>query len=485
MAPPAGVGSEEPAILRELPVLEKRLQAHGFPPMSPWWRDQFVVFYTAGVRQLVLRVGRRGGKSSSLCRVAVLEALYGDHDIPPGDVGVVAIVSTRRDEAQQRLRTIRAILDALGEEYKATAEAVTLTSRPVMFKVFAANVAAVSGFTAIAIIADEIAKWRDEDTGANPATEVLAALRPTMATQRNARIFLSSSPLGTEDAHATAFALGTTEFQIAAHAESWVANPTVTEADTHALEPDPRIWAREYAAVPQAGVLGAFDPDDVARAFVPRQMDSVVMGRPVLILDVSSGKKDAWTWGVVRWLMPSSGVPILKFDLISGKYGAFWKELNAVDLVAQLANLAKSLGCATVHGDQREEFMVTGEFQKQGVAFFAHPWTASSKPLAVEVVRRWMREGALWLPEHDGMRKELLNFEERITPSGAFTFGARGSGHDDHVALLISAAMVHEERQYLYAPQPMQIGGKDDMAEYWKRVDAAEKKRRESEWWEE
>lgn len=45
------------------------------------------------------------------------------------------------------------------------------------------------------------------------------------------------------------------------------------------------------------------------------------------------------------------------------------------------------------------------------------------------------------LPRHERLRNELLGFEERISGSGGFTYGARGKNHDDYVALLITAAI--------------------------------------------
>jgi hypothetical protein len=200
-------------------------------------------------------------------------------------------------------------------------------------------------------------------------------------------------------------------------------------------------------------VLGAFDPDDIERAFAPRALRDAAEGSRILVTDVSSGRKDSWTWGFCQWLTPEAAPPILRFEGVDGLHGAFWKSENGADVVARLAALAKGRGTYSVHGDQREEFMVRGEFAKQGMGFFPHPWTATSKPAAVETVRRWFREGTLWLPPHERLRRELHAFEERITPAGAFTFGARGSGHDDYVALLITAAMAHESR-HLYAVAP-------------------------------
>ena len=86
-------------ILPHLDALDRLLVAKGFPEISAWWREALTRFYNSGARQFVGRIGRRGGKSSTLCRVAVLEALFGEHVIPPGDVGIVGIVGRRKTKA--------------------------------------------------------------------------------------------------------------------------------------------------------------------------------------------------------------------------------------------------------------------------------------------------------------------------------------------------------------------------------------------------
>jgi hypothetical protein len=54
------------------------------------------------------------------------------------------------------------------------ASGVDITIRPASFRT-------IRGITAVAVIADEIAFWRSDDS-ANPDTEILRALRPALAT---------------------------------------------------------------------------------------------------------------------------------------------------------------------------------------------------------------------------------------------------------------------------------------------------------------
>lgn len=422
-------------------ALDRALVAKGFHPTSPWWLETLARFYASGRRQLVIRAGRRAGKSSTLCRIAVLEALFGAHAVPTGDVGIVGIVSVSRDEAASRLRTIRAILDVLGVGYRERDQTIELTSRPVVFKVFAATLASVVGGTWIAAICDEVARWRDADSGANPATDVLASLRPALATQPNAKLFLSSSPLGTDDAHATAFDTGETGFQVVAHAPTWVANPSpeTTEDACRALEPDERIFLREYGAEPQAGLLAAFDAAAIARAFEPRI--AVRRSAPVVVFDPSSGRKDSATWAALGWARDASGEAFVEVRELGGIEGAFWKQVSGDEMVSRVVAFCERHDVRDVHADQREAFMLASAFQKHGFRYVVHDWTATSKPVAVERVRTWLRDRQLGLPPHETLRRELLAFEERVTSSGALTFGARGTGHDDYVALLLTAGL--------------------------------------------
>lgn len=430
-------------VLAVLGLVEAQLVSAGFPAMSPWWRSTLAGFLRGGRRTLVARVGRRGGKSSTLCRLAVAVALSDEWSVPPGDVGVVAFVSISRDEAAQRLRTIAAILTALRVPFDQRGDAIELRDRPAVFKVFTATIAGVSGFTSILIVGDEVAKWRSADDSANPAREVVGSLAPTMATQPAARMVLSSSPLGAVDYHAERFDLGDTPEQQVASAPTWIANPAITEAGTHDLEPDPRVWSREYAAQPQAGVLSAFDAASIDAAFTCGPL-----GRPhqrLMVIDASSGRKDSWTWATCGWSERPGAARVLAFDVIDGISAKQWGQLSGADVVRRAAEVAHARGVRAVVGDQRESLMLRSEFQRHGLRFHAIDWTSASKPVGVERVRRLLQDQMLALPEHDALRRELLSFEERITPSGAFTFGARGSGHDDYVSLLITAALADSE----------------------------------------
>lgn len=238
--------------------MNDELVAAGWPDLSPWWRNAITEAYAAGVPSIVIRGGRRGGKSTSVCRVAVFETVWGDHVVPPGDVGWFAIISAERGQAKERLDTCAKMLDALGIDHKPTAERIVITdTRPEYdqatrrgIRTFTASLRGVVSFTAIGALCDEEARWRDDDTGANPATAVLSSLTPTMASMPNAKVWHVSSPWSTLDAHHALVELGNTTSQRVFTGSTWEMNPTISEKRTHELEPDELSWQREYAGIP-------------------------------------------------------------------------------------------------------------------------------------------------------------------------------------------------------------------------------------------
>jgi hypothetical protein len=63
----------------------------------------------------------------------------------------------------------------------------------ITIEIHTASFRSVCGYTVVAALCDEVAFWRSEDS-ANPDTEILAALRPAMATITDALILCFSTP---------------------------------------------------------------------------------------------------------------------------------------------------------------------------------------------------------------------------------------------------------------------------------------------------
>lgn len=426
-------------VLSRFDAVDEQLVAKGFPATSPWWRKHIRRWYESGCRQFVPRCGRRAGKSSTLSRLGVVEALYGHHDVPPGDIGVVAIVSTRKDEAAARLSTIKQILTALDVAYEPWGDGVQgirLVGRRIGFRVFAASVQGVSGFTSVFVICDEVSKWKDADTGQNPATEVLASVRPTMVTMPNARIVLSSSPFSILDAHYDAFEAGDSDFQIVAEAPTWVANPTLTEADTRALEPDEAKWSREYAAVPQAEVESSLLEESELLA-VTRQKNAgdlpFVAGWTYVATMDPATRTNAWTLIVVgQGPRGIRHVALARHWVPKPK-----KPLKSEDVLAEIKKLIEPYGLKAVHTDQAgtDNLRAILRVMKLAdrLALIEEPWTSSVKEQAYELVRKLVHSRRLGIPNDKWVRSDLLGIVKKITRNGvSYQLIERNGRHSDY-----------------------------------------------------
>lgn len=431
-------------ILERYDALDRLLVAHGMPPTSPWWRRLIERWYRSGRIQAVLRVGRRGGKSSTLCRLAVVELLWGDHKIPPGDVGVVAIVSADKSEAAARLTTIETILDILSVRYSPwgnQAIGIRITGRRLGVRVYAATIKGVSGFTAIFVFLDELAKWKDEEAGVNPANEVIASIRPTIASQPNAKIALSSSPLGTLDAHHDAYAEGETELQIVDTAPTWIAHPALTEARTHVLEPDTAKWSREYGAVPQQGNTRSLLSSVVLDRAIARWAEhepAPPRYKYVSAIDPAT-RRNAFTYAATT--MHEDGMRQV-VDVAQWQ-GSRERPVVVRDTYREIAKHNEPLAITHTITDQFAADPMRELSLGTGVNLRVISWTQALKEAAYEALRALCNEDRLALHPDRLVKQDLLDIVVKITRAGEiYDLVERGGRHADY-APVIAIALLH------------------------------------------
>jgi len=473
-----------PATFATLMALDERLGRAGHHRLTPWWRDRLREFYShPTARTFVGRVGRGGAKSHTSVWVGLNETLNGSWLVPPGEVHFWVQVSENKGEAAERLRLYCKCLDALHVDYERSGDVIIIPSLRRGIRVLACQIGSVSGFRAFGYAADELAKWESADTAANPAEEVCASIDAMAVQYPDARSLLISSPWGTQDFHAVTFDKGTNEFQVAAHAETWVANPSITRDQCwRKAKGIDRIFQREYGAIPGPDVdCGFFEPGSVMRAFdrkVPWYFRR--QGRPHVCIDASSGRGDGFVWGVVTMAEENpyevhelvaannedlctikvsqiTGRPVRKAGLppqmqdlvvvqhIDGIFGQFHDRIQPPTIVARIAQDAARFGADRVHGDQHGEYFISQLFRQHRMNFVEHAITGTNKPEALALVRQWLDTDMLVLPSEGKaaaqLKLELLSFTETLTSGGRVRLEAPQGGHDDGVMMLAQAAL--------------------------------------------
>lgn len=254
--------------------MEETLEAQGFYPMSEWWRRVVSRIYMFPRPRIVIRVGRRGGKSSTLTRYCAHEMLYAGFEPPKGDQLIYPIVCQDKQRSRDRLKDLTQVLEALGYTdklgmTKTTDGEIRFPDLRKAVRCVTCSPAAVVGVTCMGGIGDEVTRWRDSE-GREMAAEVLRAWAPGLLTMvpYGARLTLISSPVGENDVHAKLFALGTTDDQLVFYAPTWVANPheSASKEATRSIEPDEQTWLREYGAIPLKIGLHQFFPKELLDA---------------------------------------------------------------------------------------------------------------------------------------------------------------------------------------------------------------------------
>ncbi|MFO0615367.1 MAG: hypothetical protein U0414_22430 [Polyangiaceae bacterium] len=450
-----------------LVAVDEQLASAGVPRLSDAWRRELRRFYEhPTARTHVGRIGRGGAKSTAAAKCLTVEVVFGDWVVPPGERHWAISISENLDEARARLGQIATYLRILGVRFEQSGDQILLPDRPLGFWTRAARIGALSGPRVVAWAVDEAAKLSVD--GVNPSEELVTSMLSMSITHPGARGRIYSSPMSTLDYHYRRVEEGDTDSQVVSIGPTWEYNPSISYEQTLRLYPRKRDHDREARALVSAPENGAFDADAIDGCFAAREQ--LTPGTGIVVIDPSSLAADAFTWGLFRvctqdrsgmYVRNAKGDPIYwrsgqpiempgttrrplppYYELaeIHAIEGGVWS-VRADDVVDQIARFAKRCGAHKVVSDQRESFALESMFRDAGLQFVALPWTTPSKTLAVERVRHWTANRELALCADDALRRELHAFAECFTASGAITYRARQSGHDDRVALLLTAAL--------------------------------------------
>ncbi len=389
---------------------------------------------TSPSSEAALIVGRRGGKSRVLALIAVYLACrdYTPH-LAPGEMATVAVLAANRQQARSIFRYVSGLLKAvpllatLVEDE--TNEAITLSNR-VVIEISTASFRTTRGYSFAAVLADEIAFWRLEESSANPDTEILRALRPGMASLPGSMLLLASSPYAKKGELYNAYRR---------HHGKDDARVLVWKADTSTMNPriDPAIIAEAYESDPEAAraEYGAEFRDDLAD-FVSLEIVNAVTigGRRELpftpgvtyaaFVDPSGGVGDSMTLAVGHLETNAIGVAICVLDSLMEIRAPFDPE----QAVEQCVELLRRYGITRVVGDRYAGAWPKARFAEHGIAFEQSARPKSDLYLDLLPLLNAKRVELL---EHQRLSAQLVGLERRTARSGRDTVDHTSGGKDD------------------------------------------------------
>ncbi len=420
-------------------------------PLSPDERKTFEEIAgsreppTHKVEQLWAIAGRGSGKSRIAAATAVYVACFAQHDLDPGEIGYVLVIAASRDQANAVFSYAEAFLRSspiLRKMVEAeTANEIRLTNG-VTIAVHTNSFRLLRGRTLLACIFDEAAYWRD-DTSANPDIEVYRAVRPSLARTGGMLIGISSPyrRSGLLYAKYKDFYAASDDTVLVVQGATAVFNPTISKA-TIAKEmlDDPEAARSEWGAEFRTDVTALLD-DAVIEAAIDNARPLELPPRPdrryFAFTDASAGRHDAFTL-CIGHLEGESWVA----DVVRGRLAPF----EPRSVAHEYATLAQSYHCRKIVGDAFAGEWVSAAFRDAGIQYETSPLVKSQ--LYLEALPSFNR-GAVAIPNHDRLLRELRGLERRVHRSGKDSVDHPAHGSDDFANAVCGALYisVHDQRK--------------------------------------
>jgi len=357
---------------------------------------------------------------------AVFEAAFRDHraKLAPGEVATVMLIAADRQQARTLLRYVRGLFEnpmLRRMVARETTNGLELTNRSVV-EISTASHRAVRGYTCSAVICDEIAFWMSE--GVSPDAEIIAALRPSLATL-DGRLIAISSPYARRgvlwETFKRHYGQEDSARVLVAQAPSRTMNPALPQRIVDdAMRDDAARASAEYLAQFRSDIetFLAQEAVEIARRDETMELPSVKANRYWAFVDPSGGGADEFTIAIGH---RDQGDQIV-VDAVRGRKG------NPASITSDYCDLVRQYGITRVYGDRYSGEWVRTEFRRHGVAYLDGPGTRSE---LYQDMGTALNSGRVELPPCDLLDRQLCALERRTTRAGRDLIDHPPGGHDD------------------------------------------------------
>ncbi|MCC3245441.1 hypothetical protein LG047_08920 [Methylocystis sp. WRRC1] len=393
------------------------------------------------VDELWAIIGRRGGKTRAVAVLGAYLASLVDYKpiLAPGERASLLIISASLWQAQKCHQYLAGIFSAVPALRKLvaneTADTISLKNR-IDIETRPASFRTIRGGTAVAIIADEVAFWRNENT-ANPDAEILSGARPSLATT-NGPLICISSPYARRgelwSAYKRDYGPEGDPSVLVAQAPSRVMNPLLSaELVDRAYARDAPAAAAEYGAEFRADIEAFINREAVEACvqFGVFERAPLHSSRYQAFVDPAGGSgKDSFTLAISH---REDERCIL--DAVREQHPPFSPD----NTVAEFAALLKAYGVHRVTGDRYAGEWPREAFRKQGITYLPSEKTRSE--LYIELLPL-INAGRVELLDHAKLVSQLTALERRTSRVGKDSIDHPPGQHDD-VANACAGALVN------------------------------------------
>jgi hypothetical protein len=388
--------------------------------------------------------GRRAGGSFIVALIAVFLACFGNYKpyLAVGERGIIMITATDRKQARVIMRYLSSIIQSVpmlaAMIVRQDSESIELDNH-IVIEITTANYRTIRGYTVVAALCDEIAFWRSEESS-NPAEEILAALRPAMATIPGALLLGLSSPYKRSgplyDAYKRHYGKDDSSILVI-QADTRTMNPTVPQrVIDDAMERDSSAASAEYLAQFRSDVGSFLDVELIERAIERGRRERAPIAGVTCegFVDPSGMVHDPFALAIAHREGERIVLDVCRRIKPPG---------NPSDVVKEFAALLKSYRCYTVTGDRYAGEWVRELFEKHGITYRHSELTKSE--LYLESLPLFS-QGRIDLLDYQPLTVELMQLERRTTRSGRDSVDHPPQGHDDLANVVCGACVLLAQR---------------------------------------
>jgi len=380
-------------------------------------------------RESYVIAGRRSGKSFISAVVSVFLALF--HDWKPflatGEKGWIFIIATDRAQAKIIKNYVSGILASSPLFRKAVKkelrDEIELQNN-IIISIKTCDFRSIRGYTVVAAICEELAFWKDEQS-ANPAQEVLVALKPALATVAGSLLIGISTPYSRS---------GVLWDMYRERGERGA--PLVWQAPTQTMNPliDKRIIKsalKEDRSAASAEWLAKFRTD--VESFLPLDLIEIAVYenrielpkledvRYFAFCDPSGGRQDSMTLAISH---KDSNTGKIILDVLREARPPFKPD----SVVEEFSQVLKQFEIAQVESDRYAGEWVTSSFRDHGI--MVEPAKLSTSEIYLAALPLFSN-ASVELLDNKRLVSQLRGLERRTRSGGKDLVTHYLGGHDD------------------------------------------------------
>lgn len=381
-------------------------------------------------RESFVICGRRSGKSFVSSIIAVFLACFRDWApyLSPGERGWVFVIANDKNQAGIIKKYISGILHGTkllkGRIENETKEEIELKGG-VGIAVKTCSYRTLRGYTLLAAILEEMAFYRSEES-ANPDKEILAAVRPALATIPESVLLGISTPYSRTgmlwEQYRSYF--GKPGGPLIWLAPTRVMNPTIDgRLIERALREDPQAARAEWEAEWRDDVEAFISQELIEAVTIPgrHELPRAEGVQYLGFIDPSAGRQDSMTLALAH---RSKLTDKIVLDVLRERRPPFQPKA----VVSEFSEVLKAFGVSEVESDRFAGEWVAEAFRDHGITVKPAAMTASE---IYQNFLPYVSNGTVELPDDKRLRAQLVGLERRARSGGKDQITHFQGGHDD------------------------------------------------------